>query len=611
MRAAVAPRVTSTPKLGPAARPYRVAHVTTVDITLRFLVLEQLRRLKDEGFEVTGISAPGVWAQILRDEGIEHIPWRNATRAWDPVADLRAFVELFTILRRGRFDVVHTHNPKPGLLGRIAARLAGVPVVVNTVHGFWAAPDDPPRRRLPVMTLEWIGARFSDAELYQSGEDLAWARRLRLASADRLHHLGNGTDLSIFDPTSVDPERLVQLRRDLGIPHEALVVGMVGRLVEEKGYREFFHAARTIRAQRDDVAFVAIGPFDPDKPDVISEAEREATSSDVVFTGFRGDVRDLLGLMDVFVLPSWREGMPRSAIEAAAMGRAMVLSDIRGCREVARDGIEALIVPPRDAPRLTSAIARLLDDAGLRERLAAAARERAVLRFDEKAVAGRVVSLYRSLLPRSTRTVRRLDLEGLRDVVIRPATRADVPAVASMHAQVMTKAFLPMLGEPFLRVLFRALVEDPDAPTLVAERAGEVIGYTSGVVSMRAFRRRFILRHGVSAGLAAAPRLLRPGVLRRAIELFRYPEQTQGLPEAEHTLIGVRPRTAPGLGMALTEDAIQALVERGVDEIKCYVAADNLTMQRVVRRAGFEPRDEITLHEGIPSLVCVYRCPSL
>lgn len=606
----VAPRLASIPELRPVARrPYRIAHVTTVDITLRFLVLEQLRRLRDEGFEVTGISAPGVWAESLRGEGIEHVPWRNATRAWDPFADLRAFAELFTILRRGRFDVVHTHNPKPGLLGRVAARLAGVPVVVNTVHGFWAAPDDPPRRRLPVMTLEWIGARFSDAELYQSGEDLAWARRLRLAPG-RSHHLGNGTDLSIFDPSNVDPERLVELRRELGIPHEALVVGMVGRLVEEKGYREFFHAARAIRAQRDDVVFVAIGPFDPDKPDVISEAEREAASSEVVFTGWRGDVRDLLGLMDVFVLPSWREGMPRSAIEAAAMGRAMVLTDIRGCREVARDGIEALIVPPRDAARLTTAIARLLDDEAFRERLSSGARERAVQRFDEEAVAARVVSLYRSLLPRVTRGTHRLELDGLRDVVIRPATRADVPAVAAMHAQVMTKAFLPMLGEPFLRVLFRALVEDPDSPTLVAERGGEVIGYTSGAVSMRAFRRRFILRHGLSAGLAAAPRLLRPGVLRRAIELFRYPEQTEGLPEAEHTLIGVRPRTAPGLGMALTEDALRALAERGVQEIKCYVAADNRTMQRVVRRAGFEPRDEITLHDGVPSLVCVYRCPS-
>ncbi len=98
-------------------RPLRVAHVTTVDLTLRFLVLEQMRRLRDSGCEVAGICSPGEWTEDLRDEGIEYIPWHHATRAWDPLADLRAFVELVGIFRRGRFDVVHTHNPKPGLMG--------------------------------------------------------------------------------------------------------------------------------------------------------------------------------------------------------------------------------------------------------------------------------------------------------------------------------------------------------------------------------------------------------------------------------------------------------------------------------------------------------------
>lgn len=591
-------------------RPYRVAHLTTVDLTLRFLLIEQLRRLRDEGFDVTGISAPGDWGESLRDEGIAYVPWTSATRAWAPVSDVRAFAELVALLRRGRFDLVHTHNPKPGLMGRLAARLAGVPLVVNTVHGFYATKDDPPARRLPFMTLEWIAARFSDAELYQSGEDMAWARRLRIAPWRRQYYLGNGTDLAEFHPDAVDPARVSALREELGLAPDALVVGMVGRLVREKGYGEFFSAARAIRLRHPNVVFLAIGPSDPDKGDAISEAERSAASSDVVFTGFRADVRDLLGLMDVFVLPSWREGMPRSAIEAAAMGRAMVLTDIRGCREVARHDVEALLVPPRDGAALTMAIARLVEEPELRARLSAAARERAVAQLDVSAVADRILDVYRRLLPERPSPRRGLEMDGLRDVVIRPATSADVSAMAALHAQVMTKAFLPMLGTPFLRRLFQALVEDPDAPTFVAARGREIIGYTSGVVSVRAFRRRFVLRHGVRAAVAAIPRLVRPGVLRRALEIFRYPEQTAGLPEAEHTLIGVRPGTAPGLGMALTEEALRALAARGVEEIKCYVAADNIAMQRVIRRAGFEPRGEVTVHEGVPSLVAVYRCPS-
>ncbi len=155
----------------------RVAHVATVDLTHRFLLLDQLRRQRSDGYEVTAISSAGPWVDDLRRDGIGFIPWA-ITRAWDPPNDARALVELVRILRRGRFHVVHTHTPKGGVLGRVAARIAGVPCVVNTVHGLYATPDDPVRRRWPVLGVEWLAARFSDLELYQS------ARGPRVGSAD-------------------------------------------------------------------------------------------------------------------------------------------------------------------------------------------------------------------------------------------------------------------------------------------------------------------------------------------------------------------------------------------------------------------------------------------
>ncbi len=172
------------------SRPARVAHVTTVELSLRFLLLDQLRRLRDEGFEVVTISAPGPWTGDLAAEGIRHIAWTHATRAWNPRADLLAFGELVRIFRRERFDIVHTHNPKPGIMGRLAARLAGVPHVVNTVHGLYVSPTDRPRRKFPVLAAEWLAARASDAELYQSAEDLAWARRLGIARVQSVYRAG-------------------------------------------------------------------------------------------------------------------------------------------------------------------------------------------------------------------------------------------------------------------------------------------------------------------------------------------------------------------------------------------------------------------------------------
>lgn len=377
--------------------PVRVAHVTTVDITLRFLLLAQLLGLREEGYEVTAISAPGPWVGELEARGIRHIAWPHATRAWDPVGDARAFAALLRILRRERFDLVHVHNPKPGIMGRVAARLAGVPCVVNTVHGFYATEGDPARRRLPVVALERLAARLSDLELYQSEEDLAWARRIGLVPGRRSVLLGNGTDLEAFDPARVPPGRPAALRRELGIPEGAPVVGTVGRLVREKGYVEFFEAARRVRAEAPEVRFLAVGPADPAKADALARADLEADDG-VILAGYRDDVRDLLAVMDVFVLASWREGVPRSAIEAAAMGRAMVLTDIRGCREVARHGREGLLVPPRDAAALASAVAGLLADPGLRARLGRAARARALERFDERRVVERVLRCYRKVL---------------------------------------------------------------------------------------------------------------------------------------------------------------------------------------------------------------------
>jgi glycosyltransferase involved in cell wall biosynthesis len=381
-------------------RPVRIAHITTVDATLRFILLGHFRRLREEGFEVTAISARGQWAPQLEAEGIRHIPWPHATRAWDPVADVRAFFELLRTLRRERFDLVHTHTPKPGILGRVAARSVGVPCVVNTVHGLYAMPDDPLVKRIPVLAIERMAARFSDLELYASEEDLTWARRIGIVKGSRGVFLGNGVDLQRFDPSAVKSGRLRELRRDLGIPEQALVVGAVGRLVVEKGFRELFTAARTVRAAIPDTRFVVLGAPDRDKTDAISEAEMERARGNVIFTGFVQDVRDLLALMDIFVLPSWREGLPVSAIEAAAMGKPLILSAIRGCREVARNGVEGLLVPRRNAERLAAAIVRLLRDEALRKRLGSAARERALARFDEQKVIDKLLVEYRNILAR-------------------------------------------------------------------------------------------------------------------------------------------------------------------------------------------------------------------
>lgn len=578
----------------------RVAHVTTVDMTHRFLLLPQMRRLREEGYEVAAISASGPWRDGIEAEGIRFIGWPYVTRAWSPAADAMAFRSLVRMLRRERFDLVHTHTPKAGALGRIAARMAGVPCVVNTVHGLYAAPEDPLRRRLPVLAAERFAARFSDLELFQSEEDLRWATRIGLVRPAQEVFLGNGTDLGHFDRSSVSSHRRSEIRRELGIPEQALVVGTVGRPVAEKGYGEFSRAARMVTEAVPRTRFLAVGGE--------ASASLGADGAPVIFAGWRENVRDLLSAMDVFVLASWREGVPRSAIEAAAMGLPLVLTDIRGCREVCRDGVEGRLVPPRNAERLAQAIAHLVRDPEARERMGEAARSRAEERFDERRVTETILSSYEDLLRRKGLSRVTKAQPAIR---LRPARVEDAAALAQIHREALPGAFLPALGDRFLRRLYRALAADRRAAALVAENGSGVIGFATGVPSVRTFYRRFVLRHGISAALSAAPRLLRRDVRRRAGETAAYSNGNGSLPQAELLSIALRPGWGGrGIGRRLARGIVSELAERGVHEGKVVVAAGNAEANRMYEAVGFHRHGRINVHSGEDSNVWVWRWPS-
>ena len=183
---------------------------------------------------------------------VEHRALRHATRSMAPHRDLAALRELYGLLRELRPDVVHTHNPKPGVYGRLAARAARVPAVVNTVHGLYALPEDRRAKRAVVYSLERIAAACSDAELIQNPEDIDTLRRIGIPTR-KLRLLGNGVDLARFRPA--DPMTRAAVRAELGIPEEAVVCGVVGRLVWEKGHQDAIRAVAAL----DEITGVAIG----------------------------------------------------------------------------------------------------------------------------------------------------------------------------------------------------------------------------------------------------------------------------------------------------------------------------------------------------------------
>jgi glycosyltransferase involved in cell wall biosynthesis len=383
--------------------PLRVAHLTTVDMSLELLLGPQLSAIVEAGGEVIGISADGPFVPAVERRGARHVALAHSTRGWNLRADARAALQLWNVLRQERPTVLHTHNPKPGLYGRIVGRLAGVPLVVNTVHGLYATADDAWRRQGVVYALEAVASRFSDLELVQNAEDVATIVRYRLASRRKVRHLGNGVDLTRFRPERLGAEERRALRAEWGAGDADVVVGTVGRLVAEKGYPELFEAFADLGGAG---RLVVVGGSDGDKADALDDAAVSAArEAGVVFLGHREDVAELLGAFDVFVLASHREGQPRAAMEAAATGLPIVATDIRGCRQVVDDGITGLLVPPRRPDALAAALGQLAGSPTQRAAMGRAARAKACREFDERDVVARVVDGYRLAAAR-----RRLEL---------------------------------------------------------------------------------------------------------------------------------------------------------------------------------------------------------
>jgi glycosyltransferase involved in cell wall biosynthesis len=381
-----------------------VVHVATVDVSLEKLLGPQLEAIAAAGYRVIGVSAPGQYVEALSRRGIEHVPLAHATRAMAPLEDVRAVAELVALLRRIRPSIVHTHTPKPSIYGRMAARLAGVPVIVNTVHGLYAQPEDRWPKRFAVYGAERLAATCSQAELVASPEDLDTLSRLRVP-ADRLVLLnaGLGIDLDRFDPNTVTAADRAAARRELGADaDEDVVVGVVARLVREKGYPELFEATARLRGRHPRLRVAAIGPDEPDKADALTEADRRtAREIGIRFLGARDDVARLYAGMDILVLASHREGFPLTPMEAAAMGVPVVATDIRGCRQVVDDGTTGLLVPVGDPVALAAAIERLAMDPAERRRLGTAARRKAEDSFDQGRCIDITLATYERLLVRA------------------------------------------------------------------------------------------------------------------------------------------------------------------------------------------------------------------
>ena len=375
----------------------KIAQFATAAMSVRVLLLDQIKALEADGHEVVAICADGPMVKDLRDMGVK-VETVKISRELTPVSDARTLAEVTRLLRKHRFDVVHTHTPKAGLIGPVAARLAGVKHIVHTIHGLLFHAQMTRSRRAVFWIPEKWTALFSTHLLSQSREDIDVAVETGLCPKEKIEYLGNGIDPDKFDPSKSNG---AALRRELQIPENAFVVGCVGRLVLEKGFGDLFDAAERVGRDPDlqDVCFVVIGPEEPDQNDAIDRRvlEKLKASGQVRFLGWRDDVHELYSIMNVFVLPSWREGIPRACMEASAMELPIIATNVRGIREVVLDGVSGRLVPLRDVDALTTAIREFYFARNEIAEMGRAGRRHVIANHSQKMVLSRLSDFYHRL----------------------------------------------------------------------------------------------------------------------------------------------------------------------------------------------------------------------
>ena len=380
----------------------KILHVCAIGTTAEILLLPQINYLLSQGFEV-GIACS--WdedSQRLQEKGYTVHPVQ-IDRKISPIPNIKSISGLTKIIRENNYDLVHVHTPIAAVLGRIAAKLAGVKAILYTAHGFPFHDLSSPSQYFFYSNIEKYAATITDLILTQNHEDISTATKLRLCPPEKLAYLGNGVDIERFKRSRLNPESQSQLRQSLGISNDSLIIGTIGRLTRKKGSGYLVEAAGKLISEFPNLHVLVIGSElttdpEPFQIELNQKIKTLGLEKQVTLTGERQDIPELLGILDIFTLPTFtHEGLPRSIVEAMAMGLPIVTTDVRGCREAVVHEKNGFIVPSQNSTKLAEALRMLLFDPQLRQDYGQASRERVEAEYNEEFVFHRLTQYYKEL----------------------------------------------------------------------------------------------------------------------------------------------------------------------------------------------------------------------
>ncbi|MGB3343717.1 MAG: glycosyltransferase family 4 protein [Aequorivita sp.] len=383
----------------------KLIRITTVPISLQKLLEGQLEFMQNH-FQVTAISADKNALEVLGKERGYSTYHLEMTRQITPFSDIKAVYKLYSYLKREKPTIVHSHTPKAGIVGMMAAWMAKVPHRLHTVAGLPLMEATGKKRKL-LDFVEKLTYRFA-TKVYPNSKGLYdFIVTEKLAKPEKLKIIGqgssNGIDTQYFNPTLFASTRNT-LRKDLNIPPDSFVFVFVGRLVGDKGINELVAAFKRLdvedeRIENREKRLLLVGPLetelDPLKAETLQAIEN---NPNIISVGYQQDVRPYFAAADALAFPSYREGFPNVVMQAGAMELPSIVTDINGCNEIIIPNVNGLIIPPKNTEALAEAMQVLLNDPKLYQRLKSNARTQITTRFERQQVWDALLEEYQELL---------------------------------------------------------------------------------------------------------------------------------------------------------------------------------------------------------------------
>lgn len=377
---------------------YKVLQLSAIDITLYKFILPLMQQLREEGFDVIAASRDLGYLQHIEKEGFKTYNI-TMTRNLNPLKLIKGTLAIYKILKREKVGIIHVHTPIAAMVGRLAAIMAGVKIKIYTVHGFIL------HNKFYYLAEKFMAKYFTDYIFTVNEEDRLTAIKESFISDSNITNINSvGIDIDKFNPKLFSTNEQNQIRKEIGVTEKDKIVGYVGRIVEEKGVLDLVGAFTVLKqtGNSENLKLLLIGPWDLGERDqdtigkIRKKIEEQHFEKEILLLGSREDIPLLLSIMDVFVLPSYREGMPVSLLEAMAMEKAVIATDIRGCREEINQET-GLLFEPKDITALAEKVDFFLKNPKVADDMGKKARTRVEKHFSQKEVIKKQIDLYKKL----------------------------------------------------------------------------------------------------------------------------------------------------------------------------------------------------------------------